>query len=105
MGLSMPLADELGSRPEAGNATACDVAVPLQGFGEVSNSATGGSAQAAEGLLLDLPGDSEQEELACDLPGRIAAIEPPPLRAESGMIHLFERLKLSCDVVGTAGSA
>src|SRR5882724_11599645 len=38
MSLCMPLADQLGSGPEAGDATARDIAAPLQGLGELGKS-------------------------------------------------------------------
>src|SRR5262245_21366742 len=44
MGLSMPLADELGSGLQAGDAIARDVAVPVEDLGEVSKSPFGSSA-------------------------------------------------------------
>src|SRR5882724_6320641 len=104
VGLTSPFAEELGSRPEAGNATACDVAVPLQGLREVCKTPFGCGAEAAIGVLLELPGDPEQEQVAPYAFGRMGAIEPPPLRAQGGAIHLLECPQLGRDVVGAAES-
>jgi hypothetical protein len=104
VGLSAPLADELGSGLEAGDATAPDIAVALQGLRQVSDTPPGRGAKTAIGLFLDLPADTQHEQVARHVFGRMGAIEPSPLGAQGGRIHLFECLELACDIVGNAGT-
>src|SRR5262249_17405818 len=81
-----------------------DVAVTLQGLGQVSDTPPGRGTEAAIGLFLDLPADTQNEQVARHVFRRMGAIEPSPLGAQGGRIHVFECLELACDIVGNAGS-
>src|SRR5215471_5389695 len=97
VGLSPPFADELGSGFEADDATAPDVAVALQGLRQVGDTPPGRGAKTAIGLLLNLPADSQHEQVARYVFGRMGAVESSPLGAQGGRIHLFECLELARD--------
>ena len=90
VGLAAPFADEPGTRLEVGDPVPGDITVAFQGLRQINEAAFGRRAEAAISLFLDLPGDAEHEQITRHPLGWMSAIEPAPLAAQGGVIHLFE---------------
>ena len=97
-GLALPFPHQLGALAQPDRTAADEITTVRHGRGELGQPALAARAQPAMDLLLDLPGDAEQQQLAADPQGRQRAVPSPPLTAQSFRIHLRDRRELGVEL-------
>ena len=90
-GLALPFPHQLGALAQPDRTASDEITTVRHGHGELGQPALAAGAQPAMDLLLDLPGDAEQQQLAADPRGRQRAVPSSPLRPQSFRIHLRDR--------------
>ena len=90
----LPFPHQLGALAQPDGTAPDEIAAVRHGRGELGQPARAAGAQPAMDLLLQLPGDAEQQQLAAEPRRRQRAVQPSPLRPQSFRIHLRDRREL-----------
>ena len=88
MRLAAPFTDQPRTRLQADRRACGQVPTLLEFLGDARQLALLGRRQAAIDLLLELPGDRQDQQIPPDMQRRVRAVEPSPLAPQAGRVEV-----------------